>query len=135
MEDKMKIYYTTSKIAENDWSYYGLFAQDGDTFYELDMIGLWKKAVHKSQLDYYKTCSKIDIEEYVKNMDKPQPIRMFQRKKGIISYNNGYGIQPLKKSPLANDSCTDILSDDYALADINCKQAQSMRRDVFVDTS
>lgn len=79
----MKIYYTTSKIHENDTSYYGIFAQDGDRFYHLTAAGLWREATRPSQIEYYKTCDKIDLEEYVKNMDEPQTIKLFQRTEGV----------------------------------------------------
>lgn len=78
----MKIYYTTSKLSKNDYSYYGLFAQDGDNFYELSPAGLWEKQESQTAIDYYKTCDKIDIEEYVKEMNNPEKIKLFSRTKG-----------------------------------------------------
>ncbi|MBO5394850.1 MAG: hypothetical protein J6A28_02980 [Clostridia bacterium] len=79
----MKIYYTTSKISEDDWSWYGIFAQDGNDFYELSILGLWQKTTHKPQINYYKTCSKIDLETYINKLDKPQRLQMFYRTKGV----------------------------------------------------
>lgn len=97
----MKLYYTTSKFSEKDWSYYGLFAQDGDRIFQLKASGLWKEVVVEEIVNYYKTCDKIDIEEFTKDMNEPQKIKLFNRTKGIET-KNFYGETILNKSYIRN---------------------------------
>ena len=85
----MKLYYTTSRFSEKDWSYYGLFAQDGDNFFQLKPDGIWDEVEREIAVSYYKTCEKIDIEEFTKEMNQPQGIKLFTRTKGIETKNFG----------------------------------------------
>ena len=84
----MKIYYTQSQIKQNDYSYYGVFAVVDNDYYQLTEIGTWKKATRPEQIQYYKTCKKLDIQEYVANMSEPQTVQMFQRTKGRENNTN-----------------------------------------------
>ena len=75
----MKIYYTTSKISKEDSSFYGIFAEDGGKFYFYNPLGKWEEVKNDSQIEYYKTCKKVDLEEYMSGQDQPQTLQIFQR--------------------------------------------------------
>ena len=77
----MKIYYTTSTIEKGDYSYYGIFAEDGGQFYRYTDLGEWELVENKKQIEYYKTCDKVDLEEYMAKKDKPENLKLFQRTK------------------------------------------------------
>lgn len=77
----MKIYYTTSTIAKGDYSYYGIFAEDGGKYYRYTDLGEWEVVDKEHQIEYYKTCQKVDLEEYMAKKEQPENLKLFQRTK------------------------------------------------------
>ena len=77
----MKIYYTTSMVREGDYSFYGIFAEDGGQFFKYSEIGGWDLVTDEDQINYYKTCQKVDLEEYMAQKDQPETLKVFQRTK------------------------------------------------------
>lgn len=77
----MKIYYTTSTIADGDYSYYGIFAEDGGKYYRYTDLGEWEVVDKEHQIEYYKTCQKVDLEEYMAKKEQPENLKLFQRTK------------------------------------------------------
>ena len=88
----MKIYYTTSTIADGDYSYYGIFAEDGGKYYRYTDLGEWEVVDKEHQIEYYKTCQKVDLEEYMAKKNQPEALKLFKRtspreiKSGLVSY-------------------------------------------------
>lgn len=88
----MKIYFTMTAYDEeaNDFSFYGIFAEDNvggeKVFLQRKEDGKWIKVECRKQIKYYENCKKINLIDFLCKKDK-STLKIFQR---IAPRENGH---------------------------------------------